>query len=165
MTRWMMNLMVLLGLTSLGACTLSMGTPAHDDAAAVRAEVEAATAAFHEALRTDNAEALMAFVADDVVMAPPGEVPIRGREAMRTWYAGFLSQYRTTSLVLAGKEVFVGDDWAVEFGSFEWGLAPVAGGEALVDHGTYMQVWKRTPEGAWKFAREIWNSGAPAPTP
>ena len=36
-----------------------------------------------------------------------------------------------TSLTLAGKEVFVGDDWAVESGSFEWRLAPAAGGEAL----------------------------------
>jgi uncharacterized protein (TIGR02246 family) len=159
-----MKLMVV-SLASLGACTLSMRTPAHDDAAVVRAEVEATTAAFHEALRTDNAEALMGYVADDVVMAPPGEAPIHGKEAMRAWYAGFLAQYRTTSFALANKEVLVGDGWAVESGTFEWGIAPVAGGESMVDRGAYMQVWKRTPEGAWKFAREIWNSGAPAPTP
>lgn len=164
MTRWSFLLTVALLLA--GACTVEREKPTHASGAeAVRAEVEATTAAFHEALRTDNAEALMGYVADDVVMAPPGEAPIHGKEAMRTWYAGFLAQYRTTSLTLADKEVFVGDGWAVEFGTFKWDLAPAASGESVVDHGTYMQVWKRTPEGAWRFAREIWNSGAPAPTP
>jgi ketosteroid isomerase-like protein len=164
MTHWTCSLAVLLMLT--GACTVEREQPSHaKPVEAVRAEVESTTAAFHEALRTDNAEALMGYVADDVVMAPPGEAPIRGKEAMRAWYAGFLSQYRTTSLTLADKEVYVGDGWAVEFGSFEWGLAPAAGGESMVDRGTYMQVWRHTPEGAWQFARELWNSAAPAPAP
>jgi ketosteroid isomerase-like protein len=163
MPRWTRPLTAALVLA--GACTAEQEQPTHAPAAGgARAEVEATTTAFHEALRTDNAEALMSYVADDVVLAPPGEPPIRGKEAMRTWYAGFLSQYRTTSLTLADKEVFVGDGWAVEFGSFEWGLAPAAGGESVVDRGAYMQVWKRTPEGAWQFAREIWNSAAPAPS-
>lgn len=164
MTRWTVPLTIAIML--IGACTVERESPTHTNPAeAVRAEVESITAAFHEALRTDNAEALMGYVADDVVMAPPGEPPIRGKEAMRTWYAGFIAQYRTTSLTLADKEVYVGDGWAVEFGSFEWGLAPAAGGESVVDRGTYMQVWRQTPEGVWQFAREIWNSAAPASAP
>lgn len=161
MTRWTCPLTMALMLTS--ACAVEREQPTQTSVAeAVRAEVESTTAAFHEALRTDNAEALMSHVADDVVMAPPGETPIRGKEAMRTWYAGFLAQYRTTSLTLDDKEVYVGEGWAVEFGSFEWALAPAAGGDPMVDRGSYMQVWKRTPEGRWQFAREIWNSGPAA---
>jgi ketosteroid isomerase-like protein len=130
-----------------------------DQAAATRrASFESATEEFHQALRTDDADGLFAFVAESVVMMPPGEPAVRGKTAMREWYAGFLATFRTTSLTLADREVFVGDDWAVELGSFEWGLAPVAGGEPLLDRGSYLQVWRSLPDGQWRFEREIWNS-------
>ena len=122
---------------------------------------EAATAAFHEALRTNDAQALFAYVADDVLLMPPGEGAVRGKNAMREWYAAFLAQYRTSSLKLSSREVFVGDRWAVELGSYEWGLSPVAGGDDMVDHGNYMQLWRSQPDGEWRFEREIWNSSAP----
>ena len=65
---------------------------------------EAATAAFHQALRANDAEALFAYVAEDVLLMPPGEDTVRGRNAMRDWYAAFLSQYRTSSLTLSDRE-------------------------------------------------------------
>lgn len=131
-------------------------------ASARRAAFEAATAEFHQALRTDNADGLFAFVADGVVMMPPGEPAVHGKASMREWYAGFLSAFSTTSLTLANREVFVGEGWAVEMGSFEWGLAPVAGGDSLLDRGSYLQVWSSQPDGQWRFEREIWNSSLPA---
>lgn len=126
-----------------------------------RAAFEAATAAFHQALRSNDAESLFTHVAEDVQMMPPGEPGIHGKAAMQDWYAGFLSQYRTTSLVLTDREVLVGDAWAVELGGYEWGLEPAAGGDPVLDTGNYMQVWTRQPNGQWLFAREIWNSSAP----
>ena len=122
---------------------------------------EAATDAFHQALRTNDAAALFTHVLDDVVMIPPGEPVVRGAEAMREWYAGFLSLYRTSSLRLSEKEVFVTDGWAVEIGAYEWGLTPTAPGEPIMDAGHYMQLWKALPGGGWRFAREIWNSRSP----
>lgn len=130
-----------------------------------RESVEATTAAFHQALRTNDAPALFEYVADDVLLMPPGEAEVRGKGAMREWYAGFLSQYHTTSLTLSDRELFVGDGWAVELGSYEWGLEPAAGGERVLDRGHYMQLWKSQPDGHWRFAREIWNSSAPASPP
>jgi uncharacterized protein (TIGR02246 family) len=129
---------------------------------ATTADVERATAAFHEALRTNDAETFLSFVADDVVMMPPGEAPVRGKDAMRVWYATFLSQYRTSSLTLDDREVFVREGFAVEIGSFEWGIIPAAGGTPGLDRGNYMQVWRQQPDGQWRFEREIWNSSAPA---
>jgi uncharacterized protein (TIGR02246 family) len=126
---------------------------------------ETATAAFHQALRTNDAEALLGYVADDVLLMPPGEDAVRGKNAMRDWYAAFLSQYSTSSLILSDREVFVGDRWAVELGTYEWGLTPLAGGAALVDRGNYMQVWRSQSDGQWRFEREIWNSSAPASPP
>lgn len=124
--------------------------------------VEKATAALHQALRTNNVEVFLSYIDDGAVLAPPGEPPVRGKAALGDWYRAFLAKYRTTALTLSDKEVFVGQGWAVEFGRFEWTLAPTDGSAAVVDRGTYMQVWKRRPDGGWRFAREVWNSSAPA---
>jgi len=81
---------------------------------------------------------------------------------MRNWHASFLAIYRTTSLKLDNREIFVGNNIAVETGTYAWRLQPIAGGESFVDHGNYMQVWKQQPGGAWLFAREIWNGSTPS---
>ena len=129
----------------------------------MRAAVESATTAFHQALRTNDTATFLSYVADDVRMMPPGEAPVVGKGAVRAWYAAFLTQYHTSSLTLSEREVFVGTGWATELGKFEWGLAPAGGGATVVDRGHYMQVWSRQPNGQWRFAREIWNSEALAP--
>lgn len=153
---------VVLAAVTLGGC--SGAQPASVAEAAVvtdRAGVEAATAAFHQALRTNDLETFMSYVAEDVFFMPPGEPPVRGREAVRNWMTGFLAQYRTSSLTLADREVLVGSGWAVELGTFEWALQPVAGGSAVVDRGNYMQVWKQQGDKTWRFAREVYNSSVP----
>ncbi len=157
----------LLALAALLACrapgpSASGGGKAESQ---TRAAMEAASAAFHQALITNDAEKLFPFVAEDVVMMPPGEAVIRGKAAMRAWYAGFLSQFRTSSMSLTDREVIVGDSWAVEMGAYDWELAPVGGGAPSTERGYYMQVWKAQPDGQWRFAREIWNSSAPAAAP
>jgi len=161
--------LVLIGaacIVMLAACdrrTEASGTPTAASALAEKAAVETATAALHQALRTNNAGVFLSYIDDSVIMAPPGEPPVKGKDALRRWYQAFLAKYRTSSLSLTDKEVFVGDGWAVEFGRFEWRLAPTDGAAAVVDRGTYMQVWKQQPDGQWRFAREVWNSSPPSP--
>lgn len=133
-----------------------------ESANVTRSAFESATTAFHEALRMNDAETLFAYVADDVLLMPPGENEVRGKNAMRDWYSGFLSQYRTSSLTLSDRELSISEEWAVELGAFEWGLMPVGGGNTVVDRGHYMQLWTSEPDGQWRFEKEIWNSSAPA---
>lgn len=153
---------VALVAVTLGACTAS---PPASVAGIVgvsgRAAVEGATAAFHQALRTNDLETFMSYVAEDVSFMPPGEPPVRGRDAVRQWLTGFLAQYHTSSLTLADREVLVGSGWAVELGTFEWALQPAAGGSAIVDRGNYMQVWQEQSDKTWRFAREVYNSSVP----
>jgi len=131
----------------------------------LRADFEKATAAFHQALRTNDSDALFAYVAGDVVMMPPNETPVRGKPAMQTWYRAFLSVFRTTTLLLSDREVTVSDSWATELGQYEWALQPAAGGDLAIDKGNYMQIWKRASDGSWRFFREIWNSSIASAPP
>lgn len=131
-------------------------------ASAMRSDFELASAGFHRALRTDDADALFEFVADDVLLMPPGEGVVRGKTAMWQWYAGFLSRYRTLTFSQSDRELLTSNGLVVELGSFEWALAVVSDGSTVVDRGNYMQVWRSYPDGQWRFEREIWNSSIPA---
>ena len=134
------------------------------DDTAGKPAVQASIDSFHQALRSNDPEALFHWVADDVLMMPPGEAQVRGKEAMRTWYAGFLGQFKTASLVFDNGEIMMGDGWATHAGTYEWTLSPTAGGANVIDRGNYMQVWQRQPGGQWRFAREVYNSSLPPPS-
>jgi ketosteroid isomerase-like protein len=107
----------------------------------------------------------MALMADDVVLMPPNEPVLRGKTAVRAWYDQLLTQLRTSSLTITDREVLIGGEWATELAAFEWTLVPVAGGPAVIDRGSYVQVWHREPDGRWLFSRELWNSTAPPVAP
>ena len=158
---WLVGCLTL--LSGIAAPGVAMGTG--EDIAAAREALEAASEAFDGALKIDDADGVMAHVAQDVLMMPPGEAPVRGKAAMRAWYEGLLSQYRTVSLDLTEREILVGDAWAVVSGRHVWTMAPRAGGASFTDTGSYVQVWQRQPDGRWLFAREIWNSSVPPAAP
>lgn len=156
------RVVLVLAVLALGGC--GGATPASVAEPVVvsdKAVVEAATAAFHQALRTNDLETFMSYVAEDVFFMPPGEPAMRGRDAVRKWMTDFLAQYRTSSLTLADREVMAGSGWAVELGTFEWALQPAAGGSVVTDRGNYMQVWKQQPDKTWRFSREVYNSSVP----
>lgn len=156
---------ITMGLTLMLSCEAREPAAGTSGSAAARASVDSATTTFHQALRTNDTAGFLSFLNDDVAIMPPGEAPVRGKEAIRAWYADFLTHYRTSSLTLADREVFVGEGWAAELGTYEWGLTPVAGGTTVVDRGSYMQMWKQLPDGHWRFAREVWNSSVPPASP
>lgn len=152
-------------LTVLAAAACA-GTPDAKtlDGGTAQAGVDSAASRLLTALRTNDSDSLIALMADDVVLMPPNEAVLRGKEAVRAWYDQLLTQLRTSSLTITDREVLVGGVWATELASFEWTLIPVAGGPAVIDRGSYVQVWHREPDGRWLFTRELWNSIAPPVT-
>jgi len=143
------------------ACSTGDGAQSSRPAAALRAGVDSAADRLLAALRADSPDSLVALLADDVVIMPPNEPPLKGKAAVRTWYDQFVGQMRTSSLTITDREVLIGGDYATEVAGFEWTLAPVAGGPPVVDRGSYMQLWHREADGRWKFSREVWNSSTP----
>jgi len=124
--------------------------------------VDSAAARLLSALRTNSPDSLLALMTDDVVLMPPDEPALKGKEAVRGWYDQFLTQLRTSNLTISDREVLLGGEWATEVAEFEWTLLPIAGGPPSVDRGRYIQIWQRQPDGRWLFARELWNSSRPS---
>jgi len=156
----------LLSITGACACVIALVSCGQSDKAVSNGSprssnvsaVAATTDAFHQTLRDNDLARFMSYVDTSAIIAPPGEPVLRGKDNIGKWYKDFLANYRTTSLKLSNKENFVGTDWAVEFGHFDWVLQPTDRSASVLDHGTYMQVWKRQADGSWRFAREVWNS-------
>lgn len=155
----------LLTVLAAVACAGQAPGPETLDHAALRAGVDSAANRLLTALRSDASDSLMALMADDVVLMPPNEPVLRGKTAVRAWYDQLLTQLRTSSLTITDREVLIGGEWATELAAFEWTLVPVAGGPAVIDRGSYVQVWHREPDGRWLFSRELWNSTAPLMAP
>lgn len=141
--------------------------PADDTSneAATRAGVDSAATRLLTALRNDAADSLLALMANDVVLMPPNEPVLKGKEAVRAWYDRFLTELRTSDLRTTDREVLIGGEWATELAGYEWTVVPVAGGPPTTDRGNYIQVWHREPDGRWLFARELWNSTGPPEGP
>jgi len=143
-------------------CASPKPNPAGNERDVAHAQVDSAANRLLSALRSDSPDSLLALLADDVIIMPPNESILRGKPAVRAWYEQFVRQMRTASLEISNRELVVGGDYATEVAQFAWTLVPVAGGAQVVDRGSYMQIWRRLPDGRWVFSREVWNSSAPA---
>ena len=140
------------------ACSSRSAGQTSAQRAVLQAGVDSAAGRLLTALRADAPDSLLALMADDVIIMPPNEPVLRGKAAVRAWYEQFVKQMRTSSLNVTDRELLIGGDYATEVAGFEWTLTPVAGGPPVTDRGSYMQIWRRQPDGRWVFSREVWNS-------
>ncbi len=130
------------------------------------------------AVNAGDLEAYLANCAEDVVLMPPSEPPVVGKEALRAWAQGLFGQFsfeQTTS----SDEVVVTGDWGFDRGTYTITPTPKAVGEAAegtsieqpeigreLDYaqtGKYLWILRRQPDGSWKIARGMWSSNHPPP--
>jgi uncharacterized protein (TIGR02246 family) len=114
------------------------------------------------ALNAGDAQAWAAQFTEDGVQMPPNAPVNTGRAMIEAWSHAFLGQFRV-QFALAVDEVRVLGEWALERGGYTISLDPVAGGPPLQDIGKYITVYQRERGGAWRMARDIWNSSNPPP--
>lgn len=96
----------------------------------------------------------------DAVQVPPDEPEAQGREAIRTRFAGFVSE-NTDQLESTIADVSVSGDLAVVRLRFSEWWAPKTGGDTTSVVGTGVQIYERQATGAWLLATEIWNTDGP----
>jgi uncharacterized protein (TIGR02246 family) len=109
-----------------------------------------------EAFNRADVETLTAIYDPDVVVMPPGEPSLEGREAVRAWLEAFFKGH-TARQTLVHDEIVVAGAWAFLRGRFDLTVAPRDGGEPSHQHGKHLVIWRRDPRGRWLAARDIWN--------
>lgn len=125
-------------------------------------EMLAADRAFAAMAAEDGVPAAFAAYADvRVRMFPDGAEPYQGRDALiarfSAWPEGARLEWAPAEAVAAK-----GGDFGFTWGRFVYTGRGGEDGETVAEHGKYLSVWRKGPDGAWKFIADIGNA-SPAP--
>lgn len=111
-----------------------------------------------------DVEKLLALCTDDLVLMPPNEPAVVGKEAVRGWARNLYQQFKVEGSYTSTADLRVIGDWAFERMSFKLKLTPIAGGAPIDEVGKGVHIYRRQAGGAWKIAQDIWNSDKPVAT-
>ncbi|MCL4212308.1 MAG: SgcJ/EcaC family oxidoreductase [Gemmatimonadales bacterium] len=125
----------------------------------VKAEVEAANAAFSAAVAAQDAAAVSRLYTEDGWLMAPNGPTAKGRAAIAEAFTGMLGS-GIAGVTLTTEEAQGTDSSATEVGRYA--LTNAAG--ETVDEGKYLVWWRRTADG-WRLHRDIFNSDRPLPPP
>jgi uncharacterized protein (TIGR02246 family) len=114
-----------------------------------RDAVESLSRRFAAAFLRGDAETMAGLYTEDGVVVPDGAEAVRGRAAIRTYWAQPSNQGITRYVARPTEIRFVGNV-AHEYGTYE----VTARGASL--RGNYVIVWRRTGEG-WRMDLDTWN--------
>ncbi len=126
-----------------------------------REAVDKGHEAWLRAMTTNDAAALGQLVTNDVVLMPPHQPAVSGRQGVVNWFTDVVKHARTVAVGVPEREVVVAGDVAIERGSFTWTVVPTGAASNVEDRGNFLAIWQRQADGSWKLMRNIWNSTAP----
>jgi ketosteroid isomerase-like protein len=108
-------------------------------------------------------EKTISFYSAAAVVMPPNAPAATTGDAIRKTWRDLLS---TPGLVISWKttraEVANSGDLACLSGTYDVTMNDPSG-KPVNDHGKYVEVWEKQPDGKWKCGTDIWNSDLPAP--
>jgi ketosteroid isomerase-like protein len=141
----------------LAACKVAPPPLAETDKVAMRAVTDSFTTLV--VARRDSAAA--AFYDEHARLLPPHSGIVEGRAAIRAFIVGVppLSAFSATSIEIDGR-----GDLAYLRGTYQMTFAAAAGRPAVEDHGKFVEIRRRQPDGRWLITVDIFNSDVPLPT-
>jgi ketosteroid isomerase-like protein len=115
-----------------------------------------------DALKKRDVCAVTSMFAEDVVLMPPNDTSIYGKEEADEWFSEYFAHFRIEGIAFTDRAVTVLEGWAIERFNYRVAIQPIAEGERIVDEGRFLTVWKRdSDDGEWKIAQQMWNSSRP----
>jgi uncharacterized protein (TIGR02246 family) len=138
------------------------GAPAND--AATRAAIDSADQKFSAAFKAADAAAAAAFYEDNATSMPPNMEPETGRAAIQEGFTGLFKQVgKVNDFTAKTKDLDTFSDHAIEIGSYEMNFTPTGAKEPMKDHGSFVNYWRKQPDGSWKIHRDAIVSAMPMP--
>ena len=141
------------------ACRVAPPALSDADRASIRAVTDSFVA--NARARRDSANAQLYM--ETATLMPPNAGIAEGRAAIRAWLAAFppMSDFTLTPVEIDGR-----GDLAYVRGTYAMTLVGPNGRPMGQDHGKYLEVRRRQPDGKWLIVADIFNSDLPAtPTP
>ena len=115
---------------------------------------------FAAALNAKNATLAASYYAEDAVVIPPGEAMVQGRAAIEAYWQAGIEQGGVRDASVETIKAESSGDIGYEIGSF---VLTVNGqdGKPQQEHGRYIELLKRGPDGRWYSTSGIWNAAPP----
>lgn len=119
------------------------------------------------AVMRGDAQALRAGYAPDAIVLPHGRERVQGTEALRKYSEDFVKGPKPAELEFTPIYIYGADGLAYEVGAYRWASAPEDGDKMTSVTGvtgvtgTYVWVFKKQPDGAWKLAAAMTNTTQP----
>ena len=138
-----------------------------DTSASAKQAIDAANAQWPRLTSTGHADSIAEFYAEDAGLMPPNMATIRGKEAVRAFFATINTIDPRPTLTLRAETVVATGVVAVETGRWHWAFpagATLPPGTPAVDSGKYIVRWTQQ-NGKWLMVDDVWNSDLPLPTP
>ncbi len=113
------------------------------------------------AWKAANADQLTSLYTSDALVLYPNQPAVVGRSAILAYFKASFAELAPEDFELTSAEIEVVGSWAFDRGMYRWKAAPRVGGEPISDHGKYLVILQRQPDGSWKVARDMDNSDRP----
>lgn len=142
----------------LTGCAIGPSTPASPRRTDARVLLQTDLDFCALAQKLGVAEAFREFAAEDATLLPTGTAPVQGRSAIfELMAAGPRSELTWTPV---GADLAQSGDLGYTWGTSEYRSAG-PDGRPVVRRGKYLTVWKRQPDGSWKYVMDIGNASSP----
>jgi uncharacterized protein (TIGR02246 family) len=122
------------------------------------AAIRATDSAFVAATNAGNVDGVAAVYANDAALLPPNLPPQKGREAIRSFWGGFLKAY-TVRFEIGSDTIEGRGDLAYNLGHYRFTALPKAKGDpGVADEGKFVEILKKQPDGSWRYVVDMYSS-------
>ena len=138
------------------------GGPTNDPA--VRAAIDSADRTFETAFKRGDMATTSSFYEDNAVSVHAHLEPMKGRAAIAKGFGEFLKMIgKMNDFSVQRQELDVYADHVIEIGTYSISFTPTGAKDAISDHGSYLNYWRKQPDGSWKIHRDVDVSAMPLP--
>ena len=151
-------------IVATAACEPGSGSAKTSTAATTeqdRAGINKTRNEYVSAWKAANADQLANLYTTDALVLYPNQPAVVGRSAILDYFKSSFAELAPEDFELTSAEIEIVGPWAFDRGLYRWKAVPRAGGEPISDHGKYLVILQRQPDGSWKVARDMDNSDRP----
>ena len=151
-----MTVLIMMSLFGIVACTQRVSSTS--DTAADEAALRAADETFTRAIWTGDLETAVALYAEDAVLMPADEPQVKGRDAIRKYFAADIASHKP------GEGLVILESTQGVSGNLGWssGRGKYTAPDGTTSTGKFMSV-SRKVNGKWLYIRDTWDDDAPTP--
>lgn len=136
--------------------------PAVTNTEEVRKAIEEADVRFAAACNAKDIPAVMSLFTPDPVVLPANAPAVTGRANVEALWKPYFQILLELKLKTVGVDAH--GDLAYTWGEYTAVVEP-PGMPVTVDSGTFLDIWRRQPDGKWLIALTSSNTSLPAPAP